>query len=289
MPFALTSRLLQEAGVDIQHKIAYYGPNIPLVESYEYRYRGLQLEAHNYLLDEEHFVAYETVSYMITALEDRLWELDDIECDVDIILVIDGRHEDVGYGVLRFIEGSTINGLNGTDPSVSSSPNITALGVNRWECQVGNTLLVIKKNSNGRRMPTLGSLQLLDEVSRTLEADVDQHGGEARLLGREFTFYFENLGLEAYEWLDAQVPVTYDMVVDMVTGLKDFFWRVNYVESTVDLYYIGARLLARAGFGTISFRNARDRMNSTRAAVGAPSRNRTITGLQLPATSGQNP
>ena len=269
MPFELTSRLLHEADVDIQLKIARYGRNTPLVEEYEYRYQSLRLEASSFLSEGGFSVTYDRVGYMITALENKLWQLDDIECDVDIFLWNGDRWQDVGYGVLGFIADSTTNNLNRTGPSSSPSQNITALGLDKWECQVGNTLLVIRKNRNGRRMPVLESLQLLDEVSSNLKAEVDQHGGETRLVGGELTYYFQNLGLEAHEWPDAQVPVTYDMVVDMMTGLKDCFWRVNYVESTVDLYKIGSRVLARAGFGTISFRNVLNRTNSTRATVGA--------------------
>ena len=288
MPFAVTSHLLHEAGADIQRKVIQHGADTPLVENYEYVYRNLRIEAWQYISEEESKVTYAMVRNMVIALENKLWQLDDVECDVALSRLVRGIAQPAGHGLIGFVDDPLTNGINGTVTSFPNGSNgtVAGLGADQWHCRVDDTLFVIRKNPNGRRMPTLESLQLLNEATRDLELQIDQRGGgDIRIEGGNYVYHYQGLTLEAHQWPGVQLPVTYDTVQNMVSGLKDCFWRVNYVESTIEIDRIGSRTIADVGFGIISFLPALNRANITIPTAGSATQNEISSGLPPSSTS----
>lgn len=298
MPLTMASQLITQAGKDIRSKIRQHGGNIPLLEDYEFIHRNLHLRAWQYMSEEETKVTYTMVSDMISGLRDNLLRIALGECSIDLGQMIEGESHEAGGGSLGFLYDFATDSLNGTMPSSPNGTNgtfsgslsgpsgttatvtgprsgsngttIGPLGNDQWEYRVpdSNTFIVIKKEPLGRRMPLLGILQLLDHADDVdLRDKIRQYGGHSRLLDNRYIYHYENLELEAHETVG---PLTYIMIRDMVTGLKDCFWHVNYAESEVDIYRLegtgtGGHDYEKevVGSGTISFQGPRNRSNMT--------------------------
>ena len=288
MPAAKTLQLLRIAKRDIRYQIARYGGNIPLQHFFEITQGDLQIGVWDEGSAREHQLTYDIVADMITALEENLWRVDDVECLVELSLLIRGRPRRVGLGLLGFIFEPATKGLNSTTLNPSTASNETGmvpLGADRWEYRVPNseTLLVINKDTNGRRMPVLKSLQLLQDLGRDIEFEADTRGGETPLVGGGYIYYYDNLDFEAHQRREAETPLTYNMVLDVVEGLKQCFWRVNYVESTVEVYRVESpRSNVNAGFATISFGDFLNRngLNGTMQNSSTVSNGTTIASLR---------
>ncbi len=297
MPLTMSSQLITRAGKHIRSKIRQHGGNTPLLEDYEFIHRDLHIRAWQYMSEEEIKVTYKMVSDMITALRDNLLRIALGECSVDLGQMTEGKSHEAGGGSLGFLDDFATDGLNGTTPnspnganstssgslSGQNGTNVTApnlsngsngttigpLGADAWEYRVPNTdtLIIIGKLVYGRRMPLLGILQLLNHADADLRLEIDKHGGRSPLGDNVYRFQEDSLEVEAHKTTG---PLTYNMVRDLVTGLKDCFWHVNYVESAVDIYLVeGTRPDVHiyrkeiVGSGTISFREPRNRSNMT--------------------------
>ncbi|KAL8830416.1 MAG: hypothetical protein Q9191_001445 [Dirinaria sp. TL-2023a] len=287
MPFAETSRLLYEAGADIQRKVVQHGADTPLVDDYKYVHGKLYLEAWQDISEVETKVTYDMVRNMVRALESNLWQLDDVECDVALSRLVRGVAQPGGHGLIGFYDNTSTNGRNSTITSIINGSNGTAraLGADSWEYPIGDTLFNIQKLTHGRRMPILESLQLLDEADRDLDSQIEQRGDDTPIEGGEYFYLFGGLRLAARQYVGARVPVTYDTVKDMVTALKDCFWRVNYVESTLKISRISSRSLLTSGAGSISFQDILNRTNSSVSTFSSAARNRTLPGPGNPGSS----
>ena len=264
MPDLLVDTVLYNAYQDIKHRIAHYGGNTPLPDNYEYSRGGLTVAVWQNKSPEatQYKVTYQTVKDMILGLQVGLWQIENIECAVDLERVVDGGNHAIGHGSLMFQVGfSQISSNNATVLRPDNGFNRTAvnLGADRWEYHVPNTdtLLVIKKRSGGRTLPVLESLQLLDLADAKLKNIIDQQGGEDRPVDGGFLFEHQHLYLEAQDYGIPLMRLTYGITQDMVSGLKDSFWHVNYMESTVDLYRIGPGFAVNVGLGTISWPTVR--------------------------------
>ena len=259
MPAAKMSQLLRIAKRNIRNQIARYGGNTPLQHFFKIKQGDLQIEVGDEGSAKERQLTYNMVADMITALEENIWRVDDVECLVELSVLVQGQPRKVGLGLMGFISDPVTKGLNSTTLNSSTASNeteIVPLGADRWEYRDPNsdTLLVINKDTNGRRMPVLESLQLLQELDRDIELEADIRGMETPLVGGGYIYHYNNLDFEAHQWREAETPLTYNMVHDVVKGLKECFWRVNYVESTVEVYRVESpRSNVGAGFAKISF------------------------------------
>jgi len=295
MPLTMSSQLITQAGKDIRSKIRQHGGNTPLLEDYEFIHRDLHIRAWQYMSEEEIKVTYTMVSDMITALRDNLLRIALGECSVDLGQMIEGRSHEAGGGSLGFLDDFATDGLNGTTPNSPNGANSTSsgslsgqnrtnvtapnfsngsngttigpLGEDAWEYRVPNTDTFIIIGKYGRRMPLLGILQLLNHADADLRLKINEYGGRTPLGDNVYRFQEDSLEVEAHKTTG---PLTYNMVRDMVTGLKDCFWHVNYVESAIDIYrvegtrpdgYIYGKEIF--GSGTISFQEPRNRSNMT--------------------------
>ena len=284
MPTAKMSQLLRIAKRDIRRHVARYGGNTPLHHFFEMTQGDLQIAAWDEGSAEERQLTYDMVADMITALEENIWRVEDVECLVELSVLVRGQPRKVGLGWMGFISEAATKGLNSANLNSSTAPNETGkvpLGADRWVYRVpdSETLLIINKDTNGRRMPVLKSLQLLQDLGRDIQFEADIRGGESPLDGGRYIYYYDDLDFTARQWRDAETPLTYNMVVDVVKGLEQCFWRVNYVESTVEVYRVESpRFNVRAGFATISFHDVPDRngLNETMQSSSAASNETTI-------------
>ncbi len=121
LPIATTSDLLRDAYEDIKHQSQHYGGDTQLLESYRYTYRVLVLTVFP-RIDPPHSATYDTVRDMVLGLMEELARLDNVECKVDLRKAVDGRFYNVGFGVLRYMNGFDGKDLNGT---LSNPPNGT--------------------------------------------------------------------------------------------------------------------------------------------------------------------
>ena len=147
------------------------------------------------------------------------------------------------------------------------------LGAEWWEYHVPNTdtLLVIRKIRGGRTLPVLESLQLLYLADARLKSIIDQQGEEDRPVDGGFLFEHQHLYLVAHDQEFPSMRLTYGIIQNMVTGLKDSFWHVHYMESTVDVYRVEPGFVVNVGLGTIFW-----------PTVGPTTLNGLNPGLRLP-------
>lgn len=102
-------------------------------------------------------------------------------------------------------------------------------------------------------MPTLESLQLLYLASEELGNIINEHGPDFVPADGRYSKEYRGLRLQAQDWrLPHGRPLTYGIIQDMVTGLKECFWRVSYVESLVDIYRAEGSPIYMVGRGVIS-------------------------------------
>ncbi len=121
LPIATTSDLLRDAYEDMKHQSQHYGGDTQLSENYRYTYRVLVLTVFP-RIDPPHSATYDTVRDMILGLMEELARLEYVECKVDLRKVVDSRFYNVGFGVLRYMNGFAGKDLNGT---LSNYPNGT--------------------------------------------------------------------------------------------------------------------------------------------------------------------
>lgn len=258
LPEGVTARLLAEAYQDVRHQIVHFGGETQLSEAYEYTYQGLTLAAfsHGSPRETKYKVTYIMVLNMITGLRENLRRINEVECTIDLAKKVGARIYPAGSGLLGYPDDTSLLSLNGTVPASSNGTNgtLVGLGADEYEFRVPgtNTLLIIRKAGSKSQMPVLETLQLLSHATADLETLMREHGVNARLINGEFVTHHDNFVLEAHEPRIPQVPLTYDIVQDMVTGLKDCFWRLNYVESTVDIYRLGQQSVIQVGSGILS-------------------------------------
>ena len=293
MSEATTSALLLQAYQEVQHLAVLSGGNNPISEDYTYPYRGLNLAAwsHGSPRQTRYKVTYNMISDMIIGLQGNLRRLNDVECTVDLWMVANGRNYPAGTGVLTFADDAVADSPNAT--ASNASPNvtnevITNLSADRWEYHVPgtSTLLVIQKTYAARTLPVLESLQLFDQASAQIRNNITEYGRDARLVNGRFISIYKTLSLQAYERSPPTEPLTYDMVNDVVTGLKDCFWRVNYAEASFSIDRITDYTAIGLGYGFITFKNAPILSNLTSSGGGFAPLNASSINLQLPGNSG---
>lgn len=297
MPLTMTSQLITQAGKDVRSKIRQHGADTALLEDYKFVHRDLQIRAWQYMSEEETKVTYTMVLDMITGLRDNLLRIALGECTMDLGKMIDGIAYEAGGGSLGFLYSFTKDDLNGTMPNSpnetnrSSSglligqngANVTApsfsngsngttigpLGDDSWEYRVPNTdtFIILGRLAPGRRMPVLGTLRLLDHADADLQLQITKYGGHSPLGDESYRFQEGSLEVQARKTAGL---LTWNMVRDMVTGLKVCFWHVNYVESAIDIYRVeGSRPDGHIytkeifGSGTISIKGLENRSNLT--------------------------
>lgn len=297
MPLTMSSQLITQAGKDIRSKIRQHGGNTPLLADYEFIHRSLHIRAWQYMSHEETKVTYTMVSDMITALRDNLMRIALGECGVDLAQMIEGKPHEAGGGSVGFLDDFAPDGLNGALPnspngmnrtfpgslSAQNGTNVAApnfsnrsngttigpLGENIWNYRVPNTdtVIIIGKMAYGRKLPLLGILQLLNHAHTDLRLQINKYGGNSPLVDNIYRFQEDSLEVEAHK---TEGPLTWNTVRDMVTGLIDCFWHVNYVESVIKIYRVqGTRSNVQlrrdkiVGSGTISFTEPRNQSNTT--------------------------
>lgn len=259
----MTSQLITQAGKDVRSKIRRHGGGTPLVADYEYVHRDLELRAWQYMSEEETQVTYTMVLDMITGLRDNLLRVALGECTVDLALMVGGEPREAGAGSLTFRHDlasnssngtmtSSSKGTNGTVTDISSTQNVSnvtapslpggpdgaatiSLEADVWHCHMPNTRtqIVITKLPNGRTMPIMETLQLVNHAARDIRLKINQRGGDPPLEHHGYTYEENGFAVQAHQ---SPGPLTYQMVFDMMAGLSNCFWHVNYVESKVDIF-----------------------------------------------------
>ena len=255
MPSEMLKGLLNKAKIDVQGKIAKYGGDTQLSTDYKKFHQEIFLEVWQDRSEGDYRVTYDAVLDMIVGLQKNVERLNNVECVVSVSPVVGATSRPSGVGTVRFGRHPQTN----RSGMVSSSSNetketITYLGADRWEYRVPNTAtaIIIKKHLTGRTMPLLESLQLLYLASEDLGNLINERGPDAVPAHGRYLKIYRGLHLEAQDWrLPHGRPLTYSIIQDMVTGLKDCFWRVNYVESFVDIYRLDGSPLYMVGQGAI--------------------------------------
>ena len=271
IPSASLFQLLSRAGIEVHHIITRRGRDTPIVGDFIYFYESLVVEAWQYRSEQQYRVTYDTVLDMIAGLQQNLHILGNTECSVKLSPMVDGRP--------RLAGGGAILSLNGTMSGFLNTTNQTAMdfGADQWDYDVpdSDTMIRIRKAPSGRTMPIAESLQLLHLATRDLQNLIGEHGGDAFPEGGNYHVAHRNLDLEVQD-PDPSRPsrLPYSVIQDIVTGLKDCFWRVNYVESLLDVWRIDRASYIIAGHGAISGPN-----------IPPPTLSGASPGLQLPGHS----
>ena len=256
MPSSSLFELLDRASMEVQHTIARRGGDTPTTGDYIYFYGLLAVEAWQYRSEQQYRVTYDTVSDMIVGLQQNLQRLGNAECSVNLSPMVDGRARPAGGGTINFIGPRSELSLNGIMSGFLNTTNQTAtdLGVDQWDYDVPNsdTMIRIKKARVGRTMPVAESLQLLHIATRDLHSLIEAHGADAFPEGGNYHLVYRNLHLEVHDSNPSGPSrLPYSVIQDTVTGLKDCFWRVNYVESLLYVWRIERASYVAAGHGAI--------------------------------------
>lgn len=125
MPSAQLSQLLDEASVKIEDKIMQYGGEHPLLGDYVDFFGDLLIEAWQYRSVTGQRVTYNTIFDMIVGLKESLGRLDDVESNVYLFRMIEGRPRRAGAGLIRFVDSRAEFGSNRTTSSSSNARNAT--------------------------------------------------------------------------------------------------------------------------------------------------------------------
>ena len=119
--------------------------------------------------------------------------------------------------------------------------------------QVRDTYLLIRKDHDGRTMSMMQISQLLQRASTDIEDKIAQYGGGGPLLG-DYIYYAGDLVVEAWQFRsEVEYRVTYNVVLDMVTGLQNNIGRLDDVECGISLSPMIGKLPRAAGAGVLRF------------------------------------
>lgn len=258
MDSGMIAILLRGALADVQSKITdlgMHGGETPLSAKYEYAYRELVLEAWQYMSEEEYWVTYNTVLDMITGLQQNLeTRLNNVECTIDLQPIIRGHLREAGAGVIRFADSLGLIRPSGTASNMTNRANET-LTEYRVETQVHDTSMVIQMGGRYRQMPKSTTTRLLDDAYQDAKHQAVHFGGETPL-EKPYEYTYRDLTLAAFSHgspRQTRYKVTYNMVSDMITGLRANLQRLNGVECTVDLAKAINGRKYPAGSGSLEF------------------------------------
>lgn len=156
------------------------------------------------------------------------------------------------------------------------------------EITVHDTHMVITREEDGKRMPLTMSSQLLTQAGKDVRSKIRQHGGNTPLL-EDYEFIHRELQIRAWQYMsEEETKVTYTMISDMITALRDNLMRIALGECSVDLGQMIEGQSHEAGGGSVGFLNdfATDGPNG--ALLDSPDgTNRTFSG-SLSAQDGTN-
>ena len=257
MPSSSLFQLLNRASMEVQHIITRRGGDTPIMGDYIYFYGLLVVEAWQYRSEQQYRVTYDAVLDMIVGLQQNLQRLGHAECSVNLSPMVDGRPRPAGGGAISYVGPRAELSLNGIMSGFLDTTNQTAtdLEAEQWDYDIpdSDTRIRIRKIPSGRTMPLAESLQLLHRATRDLENLIEEYGGDAFPGGGNYHLVHRNLHLEVQDSNPTRPSrLPYSVIQDIVTGLKDCFWRVNYTESLLYVWRIERASYVIAGHGAIS-------------------------------------